>query len=116
MDFLDRGYERDWLERGWGSGHAELRILYGRRRVGKSALLAEFARGKRHVVYQAVEGTPADQLRDFTAAVLACEDDPLLRAAPLANWDAAFAQLGRMAAAGPLLVVLDEYQYLALAD
>jgi AAA+ ATPase superfamily predicted ATPase len=35
---------------GWGWGGAELRILYGRRRVGKSALLDEFARGKRHIL------------------------------------------------------------------
>src|SRR5438105_15570455 len=109
MAFLDREYELDWLDQGYSSGRPEFRILYGRRRVGKSALLDEFARGKRHVLYQAVEGTPADQLRDLTAAILACEDDPLLRAAPLANWDAAFAQLARMAGAGELVVTLDEY-------
>jgi uncharacterized protein len=117
--FLDRERELAWLAEGWppGSpGRAELRILYGRRRVGKSALLDEFARGKRHVLFQAVEGTPADQLRDLTAAVLACEDDPVLRAAPLANWDAALAHLSRMAAAGPLLVIFDEFQYVAEAD
>src|SRR5439155_11871004 len=53
---------------------------------------------------------------DLTSAILACEDDPLLRASPLANWDAALAQLARMASAGPLLVILDEYQYLAESD
>src|SRR5437764_10240176 len=108
MGFLDRGYELDWLRRGWGSGHAELRILYGRRRVGKSALLDEFARDKRHVIYQAVEGTAADQLRDLTEAILACQDDPVLQAAPLPNWEAALAYLAQMAAHGPLLVIFDE--------
>ena len=71
--FIDREYELDWLERGWDSGKAELRILYGRRRVGKSTLLDEFARGKRHVMYQAVEGSTSDQLRDLTDAILASE-------------------------------------------
>ena len=85
MDFLDRADELTWLNDGWGSGRAELRILYGRRRVGKSALLDELARGKRHVVHQAAEGSTADQLRDLTDAILACEEDPVLRAAPLAN-------------------------------
>ena len=84
--------------------------------MGKSALLDEFAVGKRHVVYQAVEGTVADQLRDMTEAILACQDDPVLRVAPLPNWDAAFAYLARMAAEGPLLVIFDEYQYVAEAD
>ena len=96
--FLNRATELAWLADSWGSGRAELRILYGRRRVGKSALLDEFAAGKRHVLYQAVEGTIADQLRDLTEAILTCQDDPVLRAAPLANWDAAFAYLARMAA------------------
>ncbi|MCC7106320.1 MAG: ATP-binding protein, partial [Chloroflexi bacterium] len=116
MPFLDRSSELAWLNEGWGSGRAELRILYGRRRVGKSALLDEFARGKRHVTFQAVEGTTADQLRDLTEALLAAEDDPVLRAAPLANWDAALAHIARMASHAPLLVILDEYQYLAASD
>src|SRR2546429_7638347 len=111
MPFVDRDDELAWLTDGWPPGKAQLRILYGRRRVGKSALLDEFARGKRHVLYQAVEGSTADQLRDLTAAILAVEDDAGLRAAPLANWEAAFAHLARMAGSGPLLVILDEYQY-----
>jgi AAA+ ATPase superfamily predicted ATPase len=119
MPFLNPHTELDWLGQGWSSGRAELRILYGRRRVGKSALLDEFARGKRHIVYQAVEGTTTDQLRDLTDAILACQDDPVLRAAPLPNWDAALAylaRLARLAAEQPLLVLFDEYQYLAEAD
>ena len=118
MLFVDRERELSWLEEGWPPvppGRPQLRILYGRRRVGKSTLLDEFGHGKRGVVFQAVEGTVADQLRDLTKAILACEDDPVLRAAPLANWDAALAYLTRMAAE-PLLVVFDEYQYVAEAD
>ena len=68
------------------------------------------------MLYQAVEGSTADQLRDLTAAILAVEDDAGLRAAPLANWEAAFAHLARMAGSGPLLVILDEYQYAAESD
>lgn len=30
--FVDREFELDWLEEGWTSGKAQLRILYGRRR------------------------------------------------------------------------------------
>jgi AAA+ ATPase superfamily predicted ATPase len=63
-----------------------------------------------------VEGTVADQLRDLTAALLGAQDDPVLQAAPLATWDAALAYIARLAAAGPLLVVFDEYQYVAEAD
>src|SRR5947208_1822333 len=105
MDFHNRTDELAWLEAGRGSGRAQLRILYGRRRVGKSALLDEFARDKRHIIYQAVEGTVADQLRDLTEAILACQDDPVLRAAPLSNWEAALAYLAQLATSSPLLVI-----------
>jgi AAA+ ATPase superfamily predicted ATPase len=114
--FIGRDAELTWLRDGWASGQPQFRVLYGRRRVGKSALLDQFAAGTRTIVYQAVEGTTADQLSDLTAAVLACEDDPVLRAAPLANWDQALATFQRLAQSGPLLVILDEYQYAAEAD
>lgn len=116
MDLVDRRVELAWLEDGWRSGRGELRILYGRRRVGKSRLLDELARGKRSVVYQAVEGTTADHLRDLTDRFLQLDDDPVLRASPLTSWDAALAYLARLAAARPLLFVFDEYQYAAQAD
>ena len=116
MVFQDRIEELRWLEDGWASGRAELRILYGRRRIGKSALLDQFAAGKRHIIFQAVEGTIADQLRDLTDAILACQDDPVLRAAPLPNWEAALAYLARVASAGRVVVIFDEYQYVAEAD
>ena len=114
--FLDREWEMGWLQRGWESGKAEFRILFGRRRVGKSALLDEFARDKRCVLFQAVEGSPADHLRDLTGAILACEDDRVLREGPLASWQAALAKLLEMAERERLLVIIDEYQYVAEAD
>jgi hypothetical protein len=54
--FQNRFDELAWLPEGWGAVRAELRILYGRRRVGKSPSLDELARGKRHIVLQAGEG------------------------------------------------------------
>jgi AAA+ ATPase superfamily predicted ATPase len=115
MAFVDRAFELAWLEEGF-NGRPQFRILYGRRRTGKSRLLDEFVAGKRHVTYQAVEGSTQDHLADLTAAIVAVEPDPLLSAAPLANWDAALMYLTRMAAAGPIVVVLDEFQYAAQAD
>ena len=64
--FVDRNDELSWLVGGC-DGRPQFRILYGRRRVGKSALLDEFVRERRAVVYQAVEGTTQDHLRDVTA-------------------------------------------------
>ena len=116
MPFLGRSRELAWLEEGWLSGHAEFRVLYGRRGVGISALVDQFAADTRCVTLRAGEGSIEAHLHALTQAILACQDDPVLRAAPLPTWDAALAYLARMAARAPLLAIFDEYQHLVQAE
>lgn len=49
--FINRERELDALERSYGSDRAELYVLYGRRRVGKTELLRAFCQGKRHIFF-----------------------------------------------------------------
>ncbi len=49
MLFVDREEELSVLEDAYSSGRPELVIVYGRRRMGKTYLLARFARGRRWV-------------------------------------------------------------------
>src|SRR5215217_1603673 len=65
--FRNRTYELGLLKRRWAEARAQIFVLWGRRRVGKSLLLAQFARGKRHLYFEATSGTRADQLADFSA-------------------------------------------------
>jgi len=44
--FVDRDAELAWLEERWCTKPAQLLIVYGKRRIGKTALLKEFLRGK----------------------------------------------------------------------
>lgn len=89
-------------------------ILSGRRRVGKSFLLRVALDGARVVHFQAEEQPLALQLEAF-----ARECGELVAGAPLAfsSWEDAFAFLDRqVAVGGPVVVVLDEFQYLAYRD
>lgn len=118
--FVNRIDDLEELESRWGL-RPQLYLLWGRRRVGKSALIREFARGRDAILYQAVTGTAVDQLALLTRRIRAWRDDALLAAAPLANWEQAFAyleNLGRQRKADrvPLLLVLDEFQYLDESD
>lgn len=118
--FIDRVADLADLEARWGP-RPQLYLLWGRRRVGKSALIRQFAAGRDAIIYQAVTGTVTDQLSLLTRRIRAWRDDPLLAAAPLANWEQAFAYLenlgrSRKATGQPLLVVLDEFQYLYASD
>ena len=51
--FIDRQTELQLLEERYASDQAELFVLYGRRRVGKTELLAQFCQDKRHIFFVA---------------------------------------------------------------
>jgi AAA+ ATPase superfamily predicted ATPase len=89
-------------------------ILSGRRRVGKSFLLRVALTGDRVVHFQAEE-----QPRPLQLAAFARECSELVAGAPLAfgSWEDAFSFLdGQAKSAGPLVTILDEFQYLAQRD
>lgn len=112
--FLDRVDELEMLERRWRGGQAELFVLYGRRRVGKSDLLAKFIEGKRGLYFEATASKQVDHLEDISALLAELTGDPVLAEQPLTSWPAALAAIARDARDnGQLAVVFDEFQYLA---
>jgi len=110
--FLDRDRELAWLDDCYNSGKAELLVLYGRRRVGKSALLSESCQGKPHVYFLASQVRESDNLDQFREALAAAHPDPLLDSLRLNSWEAALAYTARLANTGRFIVVLDEFPYL----
>jgi uncharacterized protein len=109
---IDRDRERELLLD--ARAHPpSLVVLTGRRRVGKSFLLASVLTGKRVVSFQAEEQDERGQLE-----LLAREIARMLPGQPplaLPDWTAALAFLEREAVRDPLVVVLDEFQYLCAA-
>ena len=69
--FIGRSVELDGLQRRYDQAGAQLVLVYGRRRVGKSYLLERFATGKPTIFYQATQQTEESELASFTAAVRA---------------------------------------------
>lgn len=92
---------------------AELLVVYGRRRIGKTELLAHLAADVRSIYYEATDSVVADQLRDLTAELARGSGDQLLAAQPLTTWPAALAAIERYVGSQRTLVVLDEFQLLA---
>jgi hypothetical protein len=108
--FLNRVDELARLQRRWDTGEAQIFTLWGRRRVGKTLLLLEFARDKRHLYFEATSGTRADQLTDFADRLADATGRTVLG---VPNWRAGLDAVADWAQAGPVLVVLDEFQFLA---
>jgi uncharacterized protein len=112
MEFLNRSDDLTTLDSRWTSGTAELLIVWGRRRVGKTELLSRFVSAHRGVLFEATSGTQADNLGDLSRVLAEATGSPLLREQSLTSWPAALAAIEQYATER-CVVVLDEFQYLA---
>ncbi len=110
--FVNRERELELLERCFTSGQAELVVLFGRRRVGKTDLLAKFCEDKRHIFFVAdLDVEPVLRAR-LSAAVNTRLLGSETASAVYPSWDALFQVIARHARDEPLVVVLDEFTYL----
>lgn len=113
---LDRHAEWKELTRIWRSRRPELAFILGRRRVGKSFLLARFARAAGGIYYQATRRTETEQLARLSALVSEHFDDPALRhGGPFTDWEGLLHYLVERTAGKPFLLVLDEFPHLSAA-
>ncbi|MFE5210387.1 ATP-binding protein [Streptomyces sp. NPDC056600] len=108
---------------GRSAPHATLGVVSGRRRMGKTFLLRALTEACGGFYFGATDATAGESLRQFGAALAEHAGAP----APysFATWDEALTALFRLAGsqdarnaeagAPPLLVVLDEFPYLAKA-
>lgn len=67
--FIGREKELAMLEGQYAREQYACVILYGRRRVGKTALVNEFCKGKEALVFSALKGTADDNLRELARVV-----------------------------------------------
>lgn len=111
MGFVNRVDELAALNRWWADSRSRPALVWGRRRVGKTALLQHFARNHRAVFHTGAGRSPAGELaqlaRQVGAVIPADLRDP--RARPYADWDDALEHLATLASGEPLLLVLDEF-------
>ena len=113
--FVDRVSELELLEKHYRSHQAELFVLYGRRRVGKTELLLRFCEGKPHVFFVA-DQVPEQGLRaNFSAAINDAFFGPGQVNAVYNTWDDLFKVLAQQAEAQRRIVVIDEFPYLIAA-
>ena len=117
--FIGRGSELDFLESCYASHAAQLVVVYGRRRVGKTELLAHFAMGRDHVFFAAPSATREEQLAAFSRQMFAAGAPAgrYLRQYP--DWESALSDIAELPAAADgsrRLVIIDEFPYLVRSD
>jgi len=108
--FINRQAELSQLERLYRSERAELFVLYGRRRVGKTELLHAFCVDKPHLFFVATLASDAEQLATFSQAVWRYTHAEASEGFTFPSWEAALRALADLP--GRPVVVLDEFTYL----
>lgn len=120
MDFVGRRRELQTLQTFYQSTKAELLILYGRRRIGKTRLITHFLEQQQETptfYWVATTHNEAYQLRDFSQAIM--HHDPRLAGPPttdftFASWEDALHHLADVVTLSDRthLIVMDEFTYL----
>jgi uncharacterized protein len=114
--FTGREQELDLLDQLWEAPGAQFLVLYGRRRIGKTALLSHWIErtGHRVLYWVASPSSPLVQLRSFSQAVYtaANPDAPAPADFTYSTWDQAWRQVANLARNERLAVFVDEFTYI----
>ena len=114
--FVDRSKEIEALEKQYAATGSALVVVYGRRRVGKTALIAEFL--KRHsdsLYFLATEESEAQNLNYFKAQVAEFTGNELLTTAAV-DWLTVFKTLLEHKTKTKKIIVFDEFQYIGQSN
>ena len=72
--FYCREEELKTMNRRYGKGRFECVVIYGRRRVGKTALINEFCKGKPTVYFSALNASSQENLEALSKAIYSCKN------------------------------------------
>ncbi|NLN48369.1 MAG: ATP-binding protein [Clostridiales bacterium] len=116
MRYLNRYKELDFLKREYNKNEASLIILYGRRRIGKTALATEFIKDKEALYYLATEESEDINRRLFKDVVADYIGNDILKSATIDKWDLIFQALSEFRPYEKKVIILDEFQYLGKSN
>lgn len=111
--FVGRNYERELVKKHLGDhSKAQLLVLYGRRRVGKSTLIRESLKNEKKVLFfEGIEGEPTNIQIDQFLKDLSRQTGRIRLAAR--NWRDVFQGLGEIISRGRWVLVFDEFPWMA---
>ena len=109
--FIGRKSELALLEEMYQKEGFQFLVLYGRRRVGKTSLLCEFAKKYKSIFFSAQEKNDALNLEDFSKTVQKHFSENYF--GTFSDWQTAFQYLGDRASGERLILIIDEFPFIA---
>ncbi len=113
--FYCREDELRKLNKRYENGKFECVIIYGRRRVGKTALINEFCKDKPTIFFSALNTTGKENLGALSKSIMGFERPDMESIPEFTSYDAALEELTALSKEKRVVFVIDEYPYLAKA-
>ena len=113
--FIGREQELSQLNRLYSSDKFEFAVIYGRRRVGKTALINEFIKDKAAVSFTGVETNAKQNLENFSKCVLEFGTDVQSNFS-FASFQDALEYVFKLSEKQRFVLCIDEYPYVARAS
>ena len=113
--FIGRERELASLDNLYNSGKFEFVVLYGRRRVGKTALINHFIGGKNAIYFMGVESNVKQNLENFSKSIIEYASG-IAADTSFASFQAALEAVFQLSEKGRVILVIDEYPYVARAS
>jgi len=113
--FVGREKEIVNLNRLYDSGRFEFAVIYGRRRVGKTAIINKFIKGKPSVCFTGVETNEKQNLENFSKCILEFVTKKPANTS-FDSFQAALEYVFELAIEERIVLVIDEYPYVARAS
>lgn len=115
MMFVGRQKELKKLNQLYQTDLFQFPVIYGRRRVGKTALINEFIKDKEAIYFTGVETNEKQNLENFSRSIMSyaagMEDAPVF-----ASFQSALEYVFQMSREKRIILVIDEYPYVAKAS
>ena len=113
--FYCREDELRKLNKRYAGDKFECIVIYGRRRVGKTALINEFCKDKPTIFFSALNTTGKENLEALSKSIMSFERPDMESAPEFRSYDAALDELTALSKEKRIVFVIDEYPYLAKA-
>lgn len=110
--FLGRGKELHALDKMYKSDKFEFVVIYGRRRVGKTALINQFIGDKKSIYFMGVESNEKQNLENFSKSIIEFSNG-IQTETTFASFQAALEYVFKMAENERIILAMDEYPYVA---
>lgn len=114
--FYARQRELDFLDERYRKGKFECIVLYGRKGIGKTALINEFCQGKEVIFCSCLNASAQDNLLSLTQAIESFRRGYPSFGLSYRDFDEAFDAIDALSQERRLIVIFNEFPYLAKAD